>query len=448
MTEDAVNPERRLFHLWKTHHHHDGDPDFVQIIKELQIQIDEIDQGVSQIDTGAGVHLFNTAGQSIAAGGEPIEWDEVYVTLPALEFAVTVPTSVVLIPKVGYYDFKIELVWDTWADGGSVWLERTRSGSVINVWPPTFPTVWESGTGDTFVDVAKFVDCQAGDTFQMYVDHGDASAKDLAYAVLSVELVHSTKVTPPVPQGLFIFTEDATFDWEAAGSPSTLADVWVIAGGGSGGGGTGDWKGGGGGAGGVLHLEDYAISGDVPVIVGLGGSANTENGEDSSFDGQVADGGGYGGFGTVEDDGASGGSGGGGATAGAVSSGSGGTSSQGNDGGDALVAENAAGGGGGFSAAGADGNDLVGGNGGQGLDLSAIVGTLYGDAGWFAGGGGGSGPSGAGAGGQGGGGDGATTEGTTGTDALVNSGGGGGGGRNGDGSAGEGGSGIVIVKVL
>lgn len=444
------NQATQLRWLWKWRHKHDDDPD-------LQSQITIIRQTVEgQSDLGAGtgafVHLLATT-QEIPAGGSPVTWDPLYPTFTPLEFAVTPPVTSVEIPKPGYYDVEVELEWASWLDGGSVQIFINDQ----QVWPPSNPGVWLASNGRTFVDVAKGIPCFAGDILEIRVDHGSEDPQELVRGVLVVELVDRDQLRIPEPppdpgaQDLFIFTESGTFDWVAAGSPSTLADVWIFAGGGSGakGGAPNGWRGGGGGAGGLLHLEDYAVSGDVAVVVGNGGPAvvaapsdiaRGSKGQSSSFDGQVAEGGGRGGVGVT--DGASvgamdGGCGGGGTTAGAVTSGTPGDGSQGGDGGPAPSAQDHSGGGGGVAPEhGESGAD--GGRGGDGIDLSSIVGTDYGEAGWFGGGGSGHGVSNGGdGGGQGGGGD-------PGVDGLENSGGGGGGGLD---RGGAGGKGIVIVKV-
>ena len=114
------------------------------------------------------------------------------------------------------------------------------------------------------------------------------------------------------------------------------------------------------------------------------------------------------------------------------------------------------GGGGGASQDGYHGNSAPNG-GGDGLDLSSILGTNVGENGVFAGGGGGSVYDTAGAstithtnGGNGGGGNGGKRNGLAPTDALANTGGGGGGPKAGstgaDKYSSNGGSGVIIIK--
>ena len=157
-------------------------------------------------------------------------------------------------------------------------------------------------------------------------------------------------------------------------NPNTLTnvEVLVVAGGGSGcTSGYGNGGGGGGGAGGLIHNNNYMISGSlIDVYVGAGGAARTElvqtglNGENSSFDSLVAIGGGGGG--KAGGQGLVGGSGGG---AGyyyyKYRIGPDGIPGQGNKGGDVLGNNNGAGGGG---AGGPGGNtpDTAGTAGGSG----------------------------------------------------------------------------------
>lgn len=247
------------------------------------------------------------------------------------------------------------------------------------------------------------------------------------------------------------FTVDGTWDWEAAGSPSTV-DVLIVGGGGSGGGEISNRGGGGGGAGDVRWETDVAVTGDVTVVVGAGGTpidntteTNGVNGGQSSFGVLTAPGGGGGGASAAN--GSAGGSGGG----------AGGSSSASRTGG-AATGQNAfaggdnnpgggCGGGGGASAAGGNGQDPgPSGDGGDGIDMAANVGTAYGVNGVFGGGGGGGDTglgTGPGAGGAGGGGDGAD-DGEDGGAGVANTGGGGGGARQD--SSGAGGSGVVIVR--
>ena len=251
------------------------------------------------------------------------------------------------------------------------------------------------------------------------------------------------------------FTENGTFTVPAG---VTHVDVLVVAGGG-GGGGIHDMfsnGGGGGGAGGVRHLEEVSVtpSDEINVIVGVGGDgsvggAAASNGSNSSFGDVTATGGGKGG--SFDGDNihypSSGGSGGGAHAWGSDVSGAAGTVGQGHDGGSTTVQSNrGGGGGGGAGGVGGTNADNTAGNGGVGVDYSAIFGTSVGASGWFGGGGGGGRNGGtAGSGGTGGGGAGNSSG--DGSNGVANTGGGGGaGGGSGATSGGSGGSGIVIVK--
>jgi hypothetical protein len=208
-------------------------------------------------------------------------------------------------------------------------------------------------------------------------------------------------------------------------------EVLVVA---AGGGGTGN-RSGGGGAGGLLYNAAYAVTSKIyPIVVGAG--VIGANGEDSSFDGLTAVGGGK--------SQTNGGSGGG---KNYVGSGIGeGIPDQGHDGG--LSSDNYSGGGGG--GAGEAGHDAVlnlGGEGGIGVEYPQFASVGGSPAGWFAGGGGGhtdkDGPS---PGGNGGGGAGAISNlSIPAEDGVANTGGGAGGRLFGAADT-TGGSGIVIIR--
>lgn len=227
-------------------------------------------------------------------------------------------------------------------------------------------------------------------------------------------------------------------------------DTLVVGGGGGGGGNVG----GGGGGGSVEVNNNLALASGTSYAVvvgnggagGAGGGGRGTTGDNSTFAGITAYGGGGGaGYSATA---LSGGSGGGGSsgqtTKGSAGSGSNVTAGgNGYNGGGIAVA---AGGGGGASAAGANGVNGQAGKGGDGYS-SAISGatTAYGGGG----GGGGYGPGGqlGGAGGSGGGGLGGTVANGAGVAGTANTGGGGGGGGGGGtGGGGQGGSGVVIVR--
>jgi len=240
----------------------------------------------------------------------------------------------------------------------------------------------------------------------------------------------------------------------------TSVDLLVVAGGGGG----GSRHGGGGGAGGLIFQQAYSITPGTPVNikVGKGGQGAPAGsmtqgtaGENSSFGGIVAIGGGFGTSASVN--GGSGGSGGGG-RGNTINLGGSGTPTQGNGGGAGTLQnannfEGIGGGGGGYSQSGSKGDitETNRGKGGNGVDLSLYFGTNTGDVGWFAGGGGAGGLNLGGNGGNGGGGDGNTNNTING---MANTGGGGGAGGHGGPSGsinypgGNGGLGVVIVRYL
>ncbi len=233
------------------------------------------------------------------------------------------------------------------------------------------------------------------------------------------------------------FTGSDTFTPSVAGNVQAL----VVAGGGGGG------VGGGGGGGAVHYLSSMAVSAvPLSVTVGDGGAHNTK-GDNSVFNGQTAEGGGYGGV--VNQVGGPGGSGGGGGiNTGIGCTISGGAGSPGYNGGaTTCVGQSPAGGGGGMGSVGQDGPpseaDYRAGSGGSG-----IANSISGESQNYAGGGGGS-AYGVGAGfGRDGGGNGVSGTGIgLGLNGTINTGGGGGGGPYG-GTGGVGGSGVVIIKYV
>ena len=211
-----------------------------------------------------------------------------------------------------------------------------------------------------------------------------------------------------------------------------VVEYLVVAGGGSGGGGL---HGGGGGAGGLLHGTMIIEAHSYPVVVGEGGRGNS-SGENSTFAGLTAFGGGRG---AVSSGGSAytGGSGGGGGYW--HPQGASGTTNQGYQGGSG--GEWGGGGGGASEVGNADGQ----GAGGDGFQFSQFTNAGY-PPGWYAGGGAGSryNASPSGAGGLGGGGEGATPS-ILATAGAPNTGGGGGGNDRYSGVT-DGGSGIVIVR--
>ena len=248
--------------------------------------------------------------------------------------------------------------------------------------------------------------------------------------------------------GLYVihtFTSNGTFNVTGA----INATVLVVAGGGSGG---VDYNyhrsAGGGGAGGLIYNTSYNATGNITVVVGIGGASVAysnspvagNNGQNSSFGTLTAIGGGGGagsnGGGQVA--GTTGGSGGGCANGGCI--GKNGTAGQGNKGGNGLGTDvspytDCAGGGGAGTAGATAPANATGGAAGNGTAYS-INGTsvYYAGGGACQGYGGVNGTAGLGGGGL------PQTAGTNGT-------GGGGGGASGV-ASGAGGSGIVIIRYL
>jgi hypothetical protein len=236
------------------------------------------------------------------------------------------------------------------------------------------------------------------------------------------------------------FTSSGTFTTEGSGS----VDILMVGGGGSGGAGTG----GGGGAGGLIYKTSVPLSASsFSVVIGSGGTNDSAdvgtNGNNTTFNGLVALGGGWGA--STENNPAvgsvypanSGGSGGGDANyypgastpGGATQPGSA-SGGFGNSGGNGAGSYSGGGGGAGASGSGS--------NGGSGKQYSIRTGSNS----WYAAGGSG-GESGA-----------TSTNGIggyhsspNGTNGVANTGSGGGGGwSHSSGDGGNGGSGIVIVR--
>lgn len=222
----------------------------------------------------------------------------------------------------------------------------------------------------------------------------------------------------------------------APGGPTTVSVVALVVAGGGGGGSAAGLNCGGGGAGGLIFNDAFQIerNHDYSVVVGNGGTQET-NGQNSSFSSLIAIGGGHGGCSTVP---TIGGSGGGARCWDGTQAA--GTIGQGYAGGVGNGANYGAGGGGGAAE---PGNTNVAGAGGDGLGFD-ISGTLA-----YYGGGGGGGTSGGPS--QlaplGGGGRGAYYPNPAGN-GLANFGGGGGGGSDGSTAGGIGGSGVIIIRYL
>ena len=275
----------------------------------------------------------------------------------------------------------------------------------------------------------------------------------------------------------FVDVGSHTFEVQSLGSTDGDIEFLVVAGGGSG----GSTGGGGGGAGGLVSTLGSPIqvsTGSYTVTVGSGAPRATGwnngvgggNGNDSSAFGFTARGGGGGADHPSYDktngsiNAGSGGSGGGGRESSGASATQPGTNPSavidaGNPGGDGNGGNgDMQGGGGAAGSAGQAGSGTSGGDGGVGIDLSDLIGSDYGENGYFAGGGGSgiylSTSNNAAKGGIGGGGDGGQVTAFSSSsveDGQPNTGGGGGGGgydeRNGSvDNSGAGGSGVVIIR--
>ena len=254
---------------------------------------------------------------------------------------------------------------------------------------------------------------------------------------------------------------DQTTEITSTGTYSPIAptgDVLVVAGGGNG----GNNGGGGGGGGGTIFYPDYPMPGSaIPVIVGAGGTNDSEfnDGAPTSLE-LVAKGGGGGG---TQGQGSTGGSGGGGGHQGNPNPSPGGSTTQipsmpaplqpfgfGNDGGGWNGPPSGAGAGGAGGACTPKSGQAPT-TAGVGKEFGAAPSPSsnsefapFGESGFFSGGGGGNG-GGGGSGGNGGGGDGAPGSGP-GQAGTVNTGGGGGGNGNPPAPGGAGGSGVILVN--
>lgn len=184
-----TNTLRRLNWLWKHRHTHDDD-DFSEqltiITGEIQQQVDSVAQG----DSGAFVHFARGASQSIAVGGEAIEFDRLSVLGYAGFSSTPAPGETTTIPKAGYWNVDITAGWESFTGGGSVWVTRERGGSEIVVYPPADdPGIWTADDGALFEETAAAIPCRVGDLIRVYIDADDASAQTLAKATASIYLV-------------------------------------------------------------------------------------------------------------------------------------------------------------------------------------------------------------------------------------------------------------------
>jgi len=184
-----ANLLRRVNWLWKHRHTHDADT--------LQQQITIIRQTVEQqaeapgSGTGAHIHLLMTTPQTIASGGDSIEWTGENSRHFRYEFgAMEFPSADIVIPKTAYYDIHVTAGWSTYTTGGTVEIVRTRGGVDFVLWPSSeAPGRWTASDGAEFDGTAGKTPLLAGDVISVFIDHGDVSSHDLAYATLAVGLV-------------------------------------------------------------------------------------------------------------------------------------------------------------------------------------------------------------------------------------------------------------------
>ena len=251
---------------------------------------------------------------------------------------------------------------------------------------------------------------------------------------------------------LLTFTSDGTLTVATAG----LFDFLLLAGGGGGGFNNETVTcGGGGGAGQHDTVTAYLVAGTYAVDVGAGGgggdtSVLSRTGFSTSVAGVMKTvGGGNGGkyvTGVTSDPGGNAANGGGSISyaypAGGFTVFASGNGFDGGAGQNSATLGKGAGGGGGLSAIGVAGGtagDLIGGNGGAGIDISAFLGQVANTTRVGGGGGGGGNTSGTGT-------DGGGNAGTAPTAGTANKGAGGGGTKFNNGAGGAGGSGVVYVR--
>ena len=320
--------------------------------------------------------------------------------------------------------------------------------------------LWSNTAAITSIGISALGTIQEHSTFSLY----------------GVSALGVTPTKAPKATGGSIIQTDGTYWYHAflssgffTPATSLSCDVLVVAGGGGGSGNASNAGagGGGGGAGGLYYAASQSVGVSAQTItVGAGGSGGVGNGASTSGSNSVfaaitATGGGLGAY---DRNGASGGSGGGARYDGTIGAGNTPSTSpsQGNNGGlGSALSYNGGGGGGGAGAIGAAGTgttnpatNIVGGNGGVGINTysSWLSTTGLGVSGYLAGGGGGSVYAGVGTGGTGGsGGGGAGQVDANGTAGTANTGGGGGASGRTTNTAyngGAGGAGVVIVRYL
>lgn len=223
-----VNDKRRLTELWEDRHTHDTDPDVQQQITVINNTIGQLQDQGSASNTGAFVHLIRAATQEISVDGEVIEWDQFNGVITSVaEFMVELPATQVVIPKSGYYNVAVQLGWDVWAGGGSVQIIRNPSDENEVVWPPIEdPGIWSTTDGQFFEGVAPAIPLNKDEVIEVFVDHGDSSAQDLASATLAVYLVDRYTRVPYVTYEEVVLADGPIAYWRFdEPSGTTAADT-------------------------------------------------------------------------------------------------------------------------------------------------------------------------------------------------------------------------------
>lgn len=185
---DQQNLVRRVKHLWKTRHTHDGDTTSEELTVIRTLVEEQADSVATR--TGAYAHLSAPTAQTIDAGGEAISWTSLGILGYQNVDAPTLPATSVDLQLAGYYNIAVQLGWTSFEGGGTVTVVRTRGGVDAVVWPPTGdPGLWTTMSARLFEGTAEAIPCQVGDSLSVEVDHGEASGQSLASATLAVYLV-------------------------------------------------------------------------------------------------------------------------------------------------------------------------------------------------------------------------------------------------------------------
>jgi len=158
--------------------------------------------------------------QTIVSGGDSIVWDT--EQLGTLEVRLgfggygPAPTSEVVVAKTGRLAVDLSLMWDTYADGGTLELSVVRDGDTHTRTWPGLTTSGQQFAGITHLNV------QAGDVLSVTIDQGSGSDQTLASAELVLTL------WPTVGTGTFGYRELVLADgpiayWRLGESSGTAA---------------------------------------------------------------------------------------------------------------------------------------------------------------------------------------------------------------------------------